>query len=158
MLFFIHLSMSLASKPGSKPPEPSFRHFIRILSSAVPFAVATYGVGVAAHDAYPWLSTELSKQGPIVVGLMVLLFGLFLFAVRQWSRVLYGASEIMVGVVVAVYRHVPGSSIWTPDAFLLLLTAGIYLVVRGLDNIQQGASRNPPDPITRLWRRFFRRD
>ncbi|WP_127805867.1 hypothetical protein [Hydrogenophaga sp. NH-16] len=158
MLFFVHFSLSLASQQSSKLPEPNFRHFIRVISSAVPSAIATYGIGVVARDAYPWLLTELSGQGPVVVGLAALLFGLLLFAVRQWSRILYGVSEVIVGVVVAVYRHAPGSSIWNPDAFLLLLTAGIYLVVRGLDNIQQGRSRNPPDPIARLWGGLFKRD
>lgn len=156
MMFLIHLSMTVASKAGATLPEPRFQHFFRTLGGAVLLAISTYGIGASFHDLFPLVQAAVSEQGPVVIGLVALSLGIGLFKVRQWSRVLYGLSEVAVGVVVAVYRHEPGSSLLNPDAFLLLLTAGVYLIVRGLDNVQQGLNREPPDPVVAWWNRGTR--
>jgi len=67
--------------------------------------------------------------------------GIILYVFRQRQRVLYGLSEALVGVMAAV-SHVtsgaPHDQIGNLGLYLGVLTAGIYLVVRGLDNVDQG--------------------
>jgi hypothetical protein len=65
--------------------------------------------------------------------------GCVLFYFRLKARCLYGCSEVLVGLLVAGARlnaeAVPGLN---APILVALLTAGAYLVVRGLDNIHQG--------------------
>lgn len=62
--------------------------------------------------------------------------GLLLFGFRKSDRALYGIAEIGFGAMTAGYAA------WSPDpAFLpriLALGAAVYIVVRGLDNIDVG--------------------
>ena len=36
---------------------------------------------------------------------------------------------------------------WNSFSVSAMLTAGVYLVVRGLDNVHQGLTKDPKDPI-----------
>lgn len=152
---FANLSISLATAFGRALPKPTFLHFLRILRFAIPLAFIAYGVVVSVRDAYSWLS--ITKYEVIVVW-MALLLGLVLFTLRSNLRFFYGISEVLVGLIVAAYRHIPKTSIWDFDTFLPFLTAGVYLVVRGFDNIQQGLSKNTPDPLVSWLRSIFRSD
>ena len=60
-----------------------------------------------------------------------------LFPFRLRYRCLYGVSEACVGLAVAANHAWPGAGIGA-EFYLTVLTAGVYLVVRGLDNIHQG--------------------
>ena len=64
---------------------------------------------------------------------------------------MYGLSEVLVGVSVAVERTTAttasGASPLDTSFYLAMLTASVYLVVRGLDNIHQGFTNEPIDPI-----------
>lgn len=85
-----------------------------------------------------------------MVGLGTLVVGMLLFAIRLKWRCLYGASEATVGVVVAsqrFYHDVVATNTPTPFVVLAILTAGVYLVVRGADNIHQGLVKEPLDPF-----------
>jgi uncharacterized membrane protein HdeD (DUF308 family) len=95
----------------------------------------------------PAFSTEASIA---VVGLGTLAVGMLLFVFRLKWRCLYGASEAVVGVIVASQRFYHDAvTTNTPAPFLVLaiLTAGVYLVVRGADNIHQGLTKEPLDPF-----------
>ena len=86
----------------------------------------------------------------------VLALGLALFAIRRRYRSTYGAVEVVIGVVVALTQTVDvlNSGRAIDGHFVLaMLTAGVYLVVRGLDNVDQGLEKTPSDPTARamLW-------
>lgn len=113
-----------------------------------------YGIGIAVYDAYNFATSPyFSKTSSvIVVGLATLVSGVSLFLVRLKFRCLYGISEAFVGVIVASQRFysdalLPTSHAPTPFIVLAILTAGVYLVVRGADNIHQGLTKEPKDPI-----------
>lgn len=142
--FLVHLSFEMAKTFGHALPEPSLRNFLRVLGRAVPLAFVIYGVIVSVRDLYGWLAVTKYE---VIVAVIALLLGGTLFQLRQSLRVLYGASEVLVGVLVASYRHVPQSSLWEFETFLPFLTAGVYLVVRGFDNIHQGIKQDPADPL-----------
>jgi len=87
----------------------------------------------------------------LFIGLLTFAFGGALFAVRLYYRFLYGASEIAIGVFVAVYRyysdHIAATNQSSISSLTLtILTAGVYLVVRGGDNMHQGLVKPPLDP------------
>lgn len=67
----------------------------------------------------------------------------FVFRLRQ--RLLYGCTEALVGIAVGGHRLSvePGDGLPTETGFYFaVLTAGVYLVVRGLDNIHQAVKAN----------------
>ena len=90
---------------------------------------------------------------PGVSALFVFLLGLFLFAIRRRLRCLYGLVEVGVGVVVALRQTSDVVAIGQAidGRFMLaMLTASVYLVVRGLDNVDQGIKSTPKDPVAQL--------
>lgn len=112
-----------------------------------------YSIGAVVVDTYLYLAGPRSgRTGTAILTIILTLsLGIALFVFRLKRRALYGLTEVIVGVVVAVYRvsAAPlGSSITNPDLYLAVLTAGIYLIVRGLDNIHQGLSTKPTDKVT----------
>ena len=60
----------------------------------------------------------------------------------------YGFTEVLVGATVAGYRVATNQGLNT-ELYLVVLTAGIYLVVRGLDNVQQGLKARPDDFLSK---------
>ena len=110
-------------------------------------AAAYYAVGVSIKDGYAWLqSLNLTDNGKIALAVGVtFVTGVVLFVFRLKLRSTYGLTEAMVGLVVA------GSRVATdldklgtdPALYLTVLTAGVYLVVRGLDHVHQGLAKDP---------------
>lgn len=109
-----------------------------------------YCVWVLLKDTYFWILTP--GTSPIKAVFIVVIFtlgsGILLFYFRLRCRSIYGIHEALVGLMIAAHRSI--SEISTADKtgfYLALLTACVYLVVRGLDNIHQGLIKDPIDPI-----------
>lgn len=114
-----------------------------------------YSLSVAAIDLYHFIL----PRSPIVVGLATLGMGCGLFLFRLKARAVYGLTEAVVGVAVAVHRAPPGdiTSLSLDSAFFLaILTASVYLVVRGFDNVHQGVSKDPKDAVVSAILHFVR--
>ena len=104
-----------------------------------------YGGIALAYDSWQWLTTKfdpLASRSQFIfwTGLTTIGAGLLFFQFRLRQRFIYGLTEACVGVLVAMHRvtmeewpGVPKSTAF----YVALLTAGIYLVVRGLDNMYQ---------------------
>jgi hypothetical protein len=123
------------------------------LFSAV-ISLLMYSVGVLALDTIERASGVITGKGQfsILVGVATAFAGGLLFWVRSKWRVTYGVSEAFAGVAIASHRAYREPSLWTPSDFgfyAAVLTAGIYLVVRGLDNVNQGRG-SPGDPMVML--------
>jgi hypothetical protein len=76
--------------------------------------------------------------------------GFLLFVMRELERALYGAFELAFGVMVISLTFVidarPSTgSLWSRDALLTFSQVGgcVYLIVRGMDNLNQGLKRYP---------------
>jgi hypothetical protein len=140
-------------------PRPRFRDaalVVLVVLIGVPLVAAFYYACAAAiKDLYLFVrgvvsgleyrsiaAVAFAAAIPVVMGSM-----LFYFRLRY--RSVYGLSEALVGVFVSVYRmsnrSTDADSI-SPDFVLAILTASVYLVVRGFDNIHQGLKQKPPDP------------
>jgi hypothetical protein len=116
-------------------------------------AVVYYGGAVVLIDLIRWMQNPsgLGEKGQVmaVTAVSTLVIGVVLFFFRLRLRFVYGITEAFIGIVVAVQRvsSEPTAGFPTEAGFYLaVLTAGIYLVVRGLDNAYQGL-RDPDDPI-----------
>ncbi len=114
-------------------------------------SIGLYSSFIAGKDLLFWSldPTTLSWRAAVAAA-MVLAIGGSLFLFRLRFRCLYGMSEAAAGVAVALQRVMSArstSDILSADVLFILLTASIYLIVRGFDNIHQGLSKDPIDPI-----------
>jgi hypothetical protein len=82
-----------------------------------------------------------------VIGSTICTIGVGLFLFRLHRRSCYGATEALVGAFIGISKAIDAkTSLASANLWLALLTASIYLLVRGLDNIHQGLTREPMDP------------
>jgi hypothetical protein len=94
---------------------------------------------------------------PYAIGLA---FGLYVLRSKQ--RFIYGSIEVIVGIA-AISTTIFGQSPSPGLALLVAVSSGIYIIVRGLDNIDNGLS-NPEQKlpawlypvIERNWRRWVK--
>lgn len=133
--------------------KPTLMEFVFIILSPILIYGASifyYGIGAGIMDAYKWMiSPTIPKRNAIVLAILAtLLLGIALWYFRLKRRAFYGLTETMIGLTVVAFRALSESedNLNTPEFYLALLTAGIYLVVRGLDNIHQGLTKEPVDP------------
>lgn len=118
---------------------------------ALVFSSMMISIGAATKElvAYLWVTTSENYKFSLGVGLCTFLVGSIFFYIRLRWRVTYGFSEAMAGVLIASYRAHDLNGEWPTqslDFYVIMLTAGIYLVVRGLDNINQGKNQSD-DPL-----------
>ncbi len=82
-----------------------------------------------------------------------MIVGALFYWLRTKWRVTYGLSEACLGVAIASHRAYDDQVNWAFDNFSFyaaVITAGVYLVVRGFDNVSQG-QKLTTDPILILW-------
>lgn len=103
-------------------------------------------VGVVAWSILQYHRLETISD-PVIKGYagvaITAVTGLALFAMRYWYRMSYGLTEAGVGLYLGWIKWTtatgPFGDLSKDTAFMTgLLTASIYLVVRGLDNVQTG--------------------
>lgn len=128
--------------------RPLLRHWrkciyvLPITLPAVLTGVLFYSLSVVIKDAALYVVDAAStRNGSIVLATgLVVTIAAVLFYVRLRYRVLYGLSEVAAGITVAVSRlatqegQVPRDA----DFYLAMLTAGVYLIIRGMDNVNTG--------------------
>lgn len=104
---------------------------------------------VALYDLAASPDVEAIRTVSALLG-ATLLVSACLFWFRLKCQFLYGCSEACVGVLVALLRILSDAEtaqVSTPQFLLLLLTAGVYLIVQGFDNMHKGATKTPADPV-----------
>ncbi|MBE7416711.1 MAG: hypothetical protein HS128_03005 [Ideonella sp.] len=82
--------------------------------------------------------------------------GVFAFWIRLRVRMFYGVTEVAAGLVVALWQVQnvePGKPVLEFGPLLAMLTAGVYLVVRGLDNVYTAWNAEKPDRFARMFGR-----
>lgn len=140
-------------------PKVSIHFFLLpVLYLPVVIGVATvvyYGIGVAFRDGYVWLQHQSPPRALYVmlVGILVVVIGYALFLFRLHARFFFGLTEALVGMLIAL-RNVPANAdpvFWSSDIFVVMLTAGVFLIVRGFDNMHTGLKSEPGDAILRAF-------
>jgi hypothetical protein len=112
-------------------------------------APAFYGFSSAASAAYLGVPTPTEVPGAVEGTLIAVGFGFVLYIIRCWWLELYGCLEILAAVFLIYFSIAPaklsaaevcdGRAFWGLGCFLqshLLTLAAIYVLVRGLDNVQ----------------------
>lgn len=83
-----------------------------------------------------WLLNTIPAWGPFLVAPAL---GFGLFAIRQRARLAYGSAELLVGIGMSAHVVFPPFDYAAVDMKVSLqFIAGLYVIVRGLDNIGVG--------------------
>lgn len=125
-----------------------FRDFLGglvFLAVIVPIIITLiFSFYISLKDIYTWatLPTFGRYQTTFFVALISTLLAYSLFIFRLYKRTIYGMTELLVGLLVSVHHALSINAIdkVDPTFFLAILTAGIYLMVRGFDNMYVGMS------------------
>lgn len=106
-------------------------------------SVVILSIYSAAIDCIAWISTPIFSDYHIslITCIAVMFFAYSLFLFRTYKRTLFGLTEIIIGLIISVNHAINISHSTQADMSMVLaiLTAGIYLVVRGMDNMYEGA-------------------
>lgn len=101
----------------------------------------------------------LGTMGGVSVWLAVVLvlsFSVFLYWYRAKHRLAYGILESTFGVIVAskvIYSNLDYTKLAAID--YIQLATGIYVIVRGLDNVEKGLVYIDSETFKDLWNRIF---
>jgi hypothetical protein len=134
------------------------------LVSVSVLSVGFYVFKVSLIALFAWARSIIGQPslGPIRVRIIVAVSALFIggvcYFIRSWLRACYGLTEILVGILVALSKTSetpPGSNNLdvtqvSPTFAIAILTASVYLIVRGLDNLVEGVkeeSEDKKDPV-----------
>ena len=156
IIIFVLLRLGLASGPDSRPLERPALLLIQvtftIFLASLPTAAVIYSVAATAIDIFHYFqgTVEARLLSTLFLPIAVLLIASLLFYTRLRYRCIYGATEVVVGIFIANYQILTQwktLDLSSPGIYLSLLTAGIYLIVRGLDNMHQGLSKDPIDAL-----------
>jgi len=90
------------------------------------------------------LLVEFLVSSAVIAGVIVVGTKLFTFRLRHRST--YGLTEAVAGVAFGVTKVLDPDVRVNGELIGALLTASLYLFVRGLDNVQQGLTKEPFDP------------
>ena len=138
-------------------PEASADHrlILYFIGATILYSTITFCTRELGADAFFWLENpDLKKPiAAVYISSFAALFGGLLFLVRLKLRFIYGASEAIVGLVVSTHKvvtEINQVAAINTNTTLAFLTAGIYLIVRGLDNMHQGLSKEPFDGLVLL--------
>jgi hypothetical protein len=140
---------------GYKRPtfdEVSTVAIVRIsLSHAVAAAMTGfifYSIAVFFLDLFIWVRAQPNQVEASGTAAGAIIIGVPLFFVRKKYRMVYGVAEVLVGMAVGALRMSEGfGKISLVNLTFAILTAGAYLVVRGLDNIETGFKAADRDPV-----------
>ncbi|MEB2774560.1 hypothetical protein SYJ56_04540 [Algoriphagus sp. D3-2-R+10] len=87
----------------------------------------------------------MSEIGQPLAASIILAIGLAIFYFRFHLRALYGLIEVVLGIIIGTAKVSENlEKLESSSFYIAMLTASIYLVVRGFDNMHQG-SKNPND-------------
>lgn len=110
-------------------------------------AVVIYSAWAVVSDAYLWIHSLSPPRFLYVtlVGFFLLCVGMSLFFFRLKARFFFGLSEALSGFCIGIWK-IPASAdpiTWNLDVVFVMVTASIFLIVRGFDNMHAGLSSNP---------------
>lgn len=118
------------------------------------FQVVTWSVA-----GIQWIATHATGWPLVYIGLpAVIALGVFLFLFRYKLRFFYGLSEIAFATYLSWHQLPEFPLKQVPDGYnaqnlvLAVMAGSVYLVVRGLDNMQQGWSTDVLIARIQKWR------
>ncbi|WP_082421461.1 PIN domain-containing protein [Pseudomonas sp. NBRC 111140] len=109
--------------------------------------------GIASTINFHFLVSTISTWGTLI---SLPILGTALYWYRENFRLSYGLSEFLVGMIMACFVFFPNfdySSVGATETIQIL--GGLYVMVRGLDNIGKGAEGTR---LERHWKKIFYRE
>lgn len=145
-------SINLEVKEQVETYEKSERSRIQ---SAIVVGFIAISIVVAVYFNYKQIFAlippfQLASYQIIFIGLVALLSGMILYAFRQRRRTSYGMVESLIGAWIACNAFPLNTSLDVASG--LQVIGGLYVVVRGLDNIGTGLKGTRYGPN---WQRIF---
>lgn len=141
------------------PPRGRIQALIGLLV-VVPLVVAVltvfyYGIWVAIRDGYAWLEKQAPPRAfyAVLVELSILGIGYALFLFRLHARFFFGLTEALVGLIIGLH-NIPSQAnpvLWELNVFAIMLTASVFLLVRGFDNMHTGLKTEHGDVILKAF-------
>lgn len=119
---------------------------------ALSLALGALGSLIAniGYSKFSYLVSTISVWGTVVA---LPLLGIFLFWYRQRFRLSYGVFEFIVGVMMTYYVFFPNFSYVALSVVEgIQILGGLYVMVRGLDNVSKGVEGTRLEP---LWKKLF---
>lgn len=102
------------------------------------------------YSKFSYLVSTISVWGTVVA---LPCLGVFLFWYRQKYRLSYGVFEFIVGVMMTYYVFFPNFSYAALNVVEgIQILGGLYVMVRGLDNVSKGVEGTRVEPF---WQRIF---
>lgn len=145
-LLWLFLAFSQTLKASSEDSKSGGRVNFRLivfnfglwLVLGVPFVLLIIGMFVGIRDLFVLIiQIPATKSSNTASLFLVLILGWILFKVRQHLKYFYGLGEVMMGLTMAYFKFPFELSL---DYSLALMAGSVYLIVRGLDNMEQGKS------------------
>lgn len=119
---------------------------------ALSLALGALGSLIAniGYSKFSYLVATISVWGTMAA---LPLLGIFLFWYRQKFRLAYGVFEFIVGVMMTYYVFFPNFSYAALSVVEgMQILGGLYVMVRGLDNVSKGVEGTRLEPY---WKRLF---
>jgi hypothetical protein len=98
------------------------------------------------------------KSLAIVLPVLGVTAALLFYLLRSMARVQYGIAEILFGIAAMISASDSAKLRESIPTVVLQVAAGIYIVVRGLDNIKIGLQNDDHPLIRAFWRLIFGHD
>ncbi len=118
---------------------------IEIVTAVIALAAGVLATLALTH-AGPWLAEEFEDAAVelhyfwwrLVTTVLLVGFGVSLYAFRRWNRTVFGIGELGLGVFVVwnILGQLSGGA--NTAVWLTVLTGSTFVIIRGCDNIQQG--------------------
>lgn len=149
LIIFLKMKFDHVTSRGSDVLDSVLDYFAAVFFSIFGGMIA-YGIGASVKDLFLWtVSPEPTFWQALVSVVLVVGFAVILFRLRGRYRATDGLTEALVGVVAAIQRSVTPTTVKLSGEALILayLTASIYLIIRGLENMEKGVKEEPKDPF-----------
>jgi hypothetical protein len=104
--------------------------------------IVYFSLWVLVKDGYIWFEQQSPPRGVYVAmtAILVLAVGFALYIFRLFARFFFGLAEALFGLLIALWK-VPVNAdplLWSSDVYIAMITASIFLIVRGFDNMHIG--------------------
>ena len=123
--------------------------------AAIGFSLFVYlGIGIGIFENWSAIVQlfQYFHSAQIIAAILAVLCGIILYIFRLEARIHYGMTEIMFGVIsiCAAIFHAANMETSTLQA-----GAGIYIIVRGVDNFKIGLDERPNHRFWRAWNKVY---
>jgi hypothetical protein len=85
---------------------------------------------------------------------LIIIYGYLLYIVRLNLKILYGTTELLVGIVAAYLALIQKYDLQNPLNYIFSVMAGLYIIIRGL-NFLESSIQN--EAVRNNWNKFFYR-